>query len=246
MLCHYAVVGLQLNPKEKSPKRTSSSHTMILVSPEFVTKITLYFGGSPMWPISFGTSGSSLAYNFPTFFGQCIGMNTMSGHPLSKLLKANLLYPKVVTSLKTMTITVQHDTVADSSTIYNVAFCVYNNSQQNQQFKYQHFGKSLEFMKKGTARIYINTWQGLWKNIVLPDEHPEIKYAFEQLTPSPYDFLPYAVCNNTSDLIEDILTKGAKLQSLIDNFPEPTSTVPVDFKGKQVIKYMQHHVKVCN
>lgn len=129
--------------------------------------------------VFYGSTRRASAQYASVLFGHACHSSTLMR--LTKPLRdAEAFWPPVKEALKTQVVQIQF--TVGTHTFY-VTIYTFDNAQKNHAFKFQHDGKTSNFVKV-TAWLFIAMWQGPWQNFVFRgDPHVIITYV-NQAIPS--------------------------------------------------------------
>jgi hypothetical protein len=180
----------------------------------------------------YGQSNIDVSRRIPTFFGFSTSLTTLATRTaaMSQLLP---YYVKVKEALSTQLIRWR-----DDSGCYHESYvfmACYDNLQKNTKFKFQRDGKTSNFVKV-TARMFVQMWQGLWQQTLLPNSRVSIEYV-GQIIPSPVGMPPFELSKVPT---QSLLSGHTLKQRCIDMKASFLLSPTVDFTGQRVNEYIRH------
>jgi hypothetical protein len=132
----------------------------------------------------------------------------------------------------------EDDTLQEWMTFISVSVSVFDNSQMNFPFKFQHGSKTSNYVCV-TSRLYIDVWQGGWqKKKKQPVQQVSITYC-NQAIPSPFFMLPYKHSVPSCKVMGCVNSPTVVTANSSLTFPD------INFSGKQVEGYL-HHLQMAN
>jgi hypothetical protein len=175
--------------------------------------------------VMYGQSNFDVSHYIPTFFGFSTSLTTLATRT-AEMSKLTLYHAKVKLALTTQLIQWRDDYDVDHASF--VFLACYDNSQKNSEFKFQHDGKTSNFVKV-TAQMFVQLWQGAWQHTPLANCHVTIKYI-RQTIPLPLGMSPFELAKVPTEL----LLSGNPLKHWCVDMSELYPLAPtVDFRGNE-------------